>query len=56
MSAEERSLHDNEFSGKKSDLKNWSKRFLVYGNWRCYKRLLVGEGKSIGVEKGAHLN
>jgi len=40
-----------EFSGKKSDWKSWSVKFLARGNRRGYKKLLVGEGKTVGVDK-----
>ncbi len=39
------------FSGKKSEWKSWSDKFLTCGNRRGYKKLLVGEGKTVGVDK-----
>ena len=51
MSAEEKSLQVIEFSAKMSDLKSWSAKLLACGNRRGYKKLLVGEGKTIGVDK-----
>ena len=51
MSAEERSLRVIEFSGKKNDWKSWSGKFLAHGCQRGYKMLLVGEGKTVGVDK-----
>ena len=42
-----------EFSGKKSDWKSWSGKFLARENRRGYKKLLVGEGKTVGVDKVA---
>ena len=51
MSAEERSLCVIEFSGKMSDWKSWSVKFLAHGSLRGYKKLLVGEGKTVGVDK-----
>ncbi len=40
-----------EFSGKKNDWKSWSVEFLDCGTRRGYKKLLVGEGKRVGVDK-----
>ncbi len=40
-----------EFSGKNSDWKSWSVKFLARGNRRGYKKLLIGEGKTVGVDK-----
>ncbi len=51
MSAEERSLQVIEFSGKKNDWKIWCVVLLVQKNRRFYKKLLVGEGKTIGFDK-----
>ncbi len=51
MSAEERSLLVIEFSGKKSDWKSWSVDFMASGNRRGYKNLLVGQCKTVGVDK-----
>ncbi len=51
MSAKEKSLQVIEFSGKKSDWKCWSVDFLASGNRRGYKKRLVGEGKTVGVDK-----
>ncbi len=39
-----------EFSSKKSDWKNRTVKFLTCGNRRGYKKLLVGEGKTLGVD------
>ena len=49
MSAEERSLCVIEFLGQKSDWKHWSVKLMAHGNQRGYKKLLVGEGKTVGV-------
>ena len=49
MIAEE--SHEIEFSGRKSDLKSWSVKLLAHGNQRGYKKLLVGEGKTVDVDK-----
>ncbi len=54
MSAEEKSDWVIEFSGKEEwleDWKKWSVKFLAGGNRRGYKKLLVGEGKTVGVDK-----
>ena len=51
MSAKEKSLQVIEFSGKKSDWKSWSVKFLACGDRRGYKKLLIGEGKTVGVDK-----
>ncbi len=40
-----------EFSGKKSYWKSWSVKFLACRNRRGYNKLLVGEGKTVGVDK-----
>ncbi len=40
-----------EFSGKKSNWKSWSVKFFAHGNRRGYKKLLVGDGKTVGVDK-----
>ncbi len=40
-----------EFSGKRSEWKSWSVKFLAHGNRREYKKLLVAEGKTVGVDK-----
>ena len=51
MTAEVRNLHVIEFPGNESDWKSWSVKFLTHGNQRGYKKLLVGEGKTICVDK-----
>ncbi len=40
-----------EFSGKESDWKSWSIKSLACENRRGYKKLLVGGGKTVGVDK-----
>ncbi len=40
-----------EFSGMKIDWTSCSFKFLAHGNRRGYKKLLVGEGKTVGVDK-----
>ncbi len=51
MSAKERSLPVIEFSGKECDWKSWSVKFLACGNRRGNKKLLVGEGNTVGIDK-----
>ncbi len=51
MSAEERNLQVIEFSCKMSDWESWSFKFLAHGNKRGSKKSLVGEGKTISVDK-----
>ncbi len=51
MSSEERSLHIFKYSCKKIHCNSWCVKFLAHGNWRGYKKLLVGEGKTFGVSK-----
>ena len=51
MGDEERSFCIIEFLGKKSDWKSWSVKFLAHGNRSGYKKLLVGEGKTVSVDK-----
>ncbi len=40
-----------DFSVKKSGWKSWSFKFLAHRNRTSYKKLLVGEGKTVGVDK-----
>ncbi len=40
-----------EFSGNKSVWKSWTVQSFAHGNCRDYKNLLVGEGKTICVDK-----
>ncbi len=51
MSDGERGLQVIEFTDKKSDWKSLSVKFLACRNRRCYKILLVGEGKIFGIDK-----
>ena len=40
-----------EFSGKKSDWKNWWETFLLKLKRKDYKKLLVGDGSTGGADK-----
>ena len=51
MSAKESSFHGIELLGKKSDGKSSSVKFLAHEDWRGYKKLLICEGKTVGVNK-----
>ncbi len=51
MSSEERRLGIIQLSVKKSDWKSWSVMFLAHRSQRGYKKLFVGEGKTVGVDK-----
>ena len=44
-SLEEKSIRVIEFSGKSSDWKIWSRKFLARANRKGYKKLLLGEAK-----------
>jgi hypothetical protein len=43
MSSEEKSIRVIEFSGKRSDWKIWSRKFLARANRKGYKALLEGK-------------
>ena len=45
MTIKEKTIRILEFSGKKSDWKIWSRKFLAKGNLRGYKNLVVGTTK-----------
>ena len=51
MSNKEKSIHIIEFSGKKTDWNSWSKKFLLHGKWKGYKKLLVSTGTTHVVDK-----
>ena len=51
MSTNEKCLHVIEFMDNKSDWKSWSVKLLVHRNRRCYKKLLVGESKTVSMDK-----
>ena len=51
MSNEQKSIHIIEFWGKKTDWNSWSKKFLLCGKQKGYKKLLVSTGTTPGVDK-----
>ena len=51
MSNEEKSICIIEFSGKKTDWDSWSKKFLLHGKQKGYKKLLVSTGSMPGMDK-----
>ena len=51
MSNEEKNIHIIEFMYKKADLESWSMKFLLHGNHKGYKKLLVSSGSISGVNK-----
>ena len=51
MSNEEKSIHIIEFLGKKTDWDSLSENFLLHGNWKGYKKLLVSTDTTPGVDK-----
>ena len=51
MSNEEKRIHVIEFLSKKTDWENWSKKFLLHGKRKGYKKLIVSSGSMSGVDK-----
>ena len=51
MSNKWKSIHIIEFSGKKNDWDSWSKKFLLCGKWKGYKKLLVSTHTTPAVDK-----
>ena len=51
LSNEEKSFHNIEFLGKKTDWDSWSKKFVLHGKWKGYKKLLVSNRSTSGVDK-----
>ena len=50
MSKEEMSILIIELLGKKTDWESWSKKFLLHGMWKVYKKLLVSSGSASGMD------
>ena len=51
MSDEKQSIHIIEFLGKKTDWESWSKKLLLHGKQKGYKKLLVNSRSMSGVDK-----
>ena len=51
MSNEEKSICIMVFLGKKADWKSWSKKFLLHGKQKGYKKLLISSGSMSDVDK-----
>ena len=51
MSNKEKSIHIVELLDNKADWENSSKKLLLHGNNKRYKKLLVSSGSTSGVDK-----
>ena len=51
MTTEGKNIHIIEFLGKKRDWKSWLEKHLSQGKWKGYKKLWVGNGFTVGVDK-----
>ena len=51
MSNEEKCILIIEFSGKKADRESWSKKFLLHGKHKGYKKLLASSGSTSSMDK-----
>ena len=51
MPNEEKSVCIIEFPGKKADWESWSKKFLLHGKWKGYKKLLVNSASKLGMDE-----
>ena len=51
MSTKGKSIHIIEFLGNKSDWESWSEKLLLCGIQKDYRKLPVGKGSTVGVDK-----
>ena len=51
MSNKEKNINIIDFLGKKTDWDSWSKKFLLHGQQKGYKKLLVISGSTSDMDK-----